>query len=110
MKHQLTNYSLTCDGCGEDFFFGNDCTCYADDKDGKLIEETARNSDWKVFNGHHYCENCWERADDDIIHTKDGRKWDDSGINVVEVTTNETKYDKGGCASTNPHAVLGLMP
>ena len=55
-------------------------------EDGKLIEETACNSDWKIMNGHHYCPSCWERDDDDIIHTKDGRKWDDSDIEVVEVT------------------------
>ena len=52
---------------------------------GKLVEETARNSDWKMMNGHHYCPSCWERDDDDTIHTKDGRKWDDSSVEVVEV-------------------------
>ena len=62
-----------------------DVTTITHDEDGKLVEETACNSDWKIMNGHHYCENCWERDDDDIIHTKDGRKWDDSSIEVVEV-------------------------
>ena len=43
---------------------------------------------YDVMDGHHYCPSCWER-DDDIIHTKDGRKWDDSSIEVVEVTEEE---------------------
>ncbi len=86
MKHELKSCSISCDGCGEEFYWGNDCVCYADDPDGKLIEETAKESEWKVLDGHHYCPNCWERDDDDIIHTKDGRKWDDSGLEVVEVT------------------------
>ena len=85
MKHEVKAISLTCDGCGQTFETLDGMTCYADDEDGKLVEETARNSDWKMMNGHHYCASCWERDDDDIIHTKDGRKWDDSSIEVVEV-------------------------
>ena len=85
MKHVVKAISLTCDGCGRQFETLDGMTCYADDEDGKLVEETARNSDWKTMNGHHYCASCWERDDDDIIHTKDGRKWDDASIEVVEV-------------------------
>ena len=85
MKHEVQALSLTCDGCGQPFETLDGMTCYADDEDGKLIEETARNSDWKTMNGRDYCPSCWERDDDDIIHTKDGRKWDDSSIEVVEV-------------------------
>ena len=85
MKHEVKAISLTCDGCGQTFETLDGMTCYADDEDGKLVEETARNSDWKTMNGHHYCPSCWERDDDGIIHTKDGRKWDDSDIEVVEV-------------------------
>ena len=85
MKHVVKAISLTCDGCGQTFETLDGMTCYADDEDGKLVEETACNSDWKIMNGHHYCPSCWERDDDDIIHTKDGRKWDDSSIEVVEV-------------------------
>ena len=86
MKHVVKAISLTCDGCGQQFETLDGMVCYADDEDGKLVEETACNSDWKIMNGHHYCPSCWERDDDDIIHTKDGRKWDDSSIEVVEVT------------------------
>ena len=85
MKHVVKAISLTCDGCGQPFETLDGMACYADDEDGKLVEDTARNSDWKMMNGHHYCASCWERDDDDIIHTKDGRKWDDSSIEVVEV-------------------------
>ena len=85
MKHVVKAISLTCDGCGQQFETLDGMTCYADDQDGKLIEETARNSDWKTMNGHHYCPSCWERDDDDIIHTKDGRRWDDSSIEVVVI-------------------------
>ena len=64
MKHVVKAISLTCDGCGQTFETLDGMTCYADDEDGKLVEETARNSDWKTMNGHHYCASCWERDDD----------------------------------------------
>ena len=53
MKHEVKAISLTCDGCGQPFETLDGMTCYADDQDGKLVEETARNSDWKTMNGHH---------------------------------------------------------
>ena len=54
MKHEVKAISLTCDGCGQQFETLDVMTCYADDEDGKLVEETACNSDWKMMNGHHY--------------------------------------------------------
>ena len=53
MKHEVKAISLTCDGCGQTFETLDGMVCYADDQDGKLVEETARNSDWKMMNGHH---------------------------------------------------------
>ena len=85
MKHEIKTYKLTCDGCGKEFEWDDGLVCFADDEDGKLIEETADESDWIVSDGHHYCPKCWERDDDDIIHTKDGRKWDDSGMETIEI-------------------------
>ena len=49
MKHVVKAISLTCDGCGQTFETLDGMTCYADDEDGKLVEETARNSDWKTM-------------------------------------------------------------
>ena len=49
MKHVVKAISLTCDGCGQTFETLDDMTCYADDEDGKLVEETACNSDWKTM-------------------------------------------------------------
>ena len=89
MKHEVKAISLICDGCNQTFETLDGMVCYADDEDGKLVEETARNSDWKIMGDRHYCPNCWERDDDDIIHTKDGRKWDDSDIEAVEITEEE---------------------
>lgn len=85
MKHETKAIILTCDGCGQQYETIDGMACYADDEDGKLIEEVADNDDWMTMGDRHYCPKCWERDDDDIIHTKDGRKWDDSDIETVEV-------------------------
>ena len=106
MKHVVKAISLTCDGCGQTFETLDGMTCYADDEDGKLVEETARNSDWKTMNGHHYCASCGERDDDDIIHTKDGRKWDEESVEVVEVREGEIIIKKAeGLASDSENEV-----
>ena len=97
MKHELKSIMLTCDGCGKDFEFGQDMVCYADDEDGRLVEQTAKDSDWKILGDHHYCPDCWEYDDDDFVLTKDGRKWDDSGIEAVEV---EKQIHKSGKLQT----------
>lgn len=75
MKAKGTFYAIKCDCCGE---------CYDPNNELATI---ATECGFKHLGGRDYCPDCWERDDDDIIHTKDGRKWDDSGINVVEVTT-----------------------
>ena len=79
MKHVVKAISLTCDGCGQTFETLDGMTCYADDEDGKLVEETACNSDWKMMNGHHYCPSCWERDDDDNNQGGGGENGDNGG-------------------------------
>ena len=79
MKHEVKAISLTCDGCGQQFETLDGMVCYADDEDGKLVEETARNSDWKMMNGHHYCQSCWERDGDDNNQGGGGENGDNGG-------------------------------
>lgn len=71
---------LYCDGCEEQYETLNGYTAFCGDEDGSEIVGYALDNDWKHFDGRHYCPNCWweDEEDENIIHTKDGRSYDDS--------------------------------
>lgn len=71
-------HNVECDHCGQLL----DEETWWDDKDALsgILDECG----WKELGGKHYCDNCWERDDDDNIVTKDGRKYDDDGNEIKE--------------------------
>ena len=82
---------LYCDGCDDLFETGEGYTAFSGDKDGSEILSDALDSGWKRFNGKHYCPNCYwmDEDNEDIIHTKDGRMYDDvTGLEVKRVIPN----------------------
>lgn len=69
-------HNVECDHCGQLL----DEETWWDDKNdlSGILDECG----WKELGNKHYCDNCWERDDDDNIVTKDGRKYDDDGNRV----------------------------
>lgn len=69
-------YNIECDHCGAML----DEETWLDDRESaeSLIDEC----NWKKLGDRHYCEDCWERDDDDNIVTKDGRRWTDDGEEI----------------------------
>ena len=68
-----TFHNIQCDHCGALI----DEETWWDDKEA-LTTIILPECGWiECEGGRHYCEECWNRDDDDNIITKDGRKWDD---------------------------------
>ena len=84
MKIKSECYSIKCDCCGETFETGAGYACYVDDPDGFLIWSDACASGWQAVGDKHFCDNCWNRDDDDNIITKDGRKFTENGEEIKE--------------------------
>lgn len=78
VKREFQN--IECDCCGQ--LLDEETWWDSQEALPAILEECG----WKQLCGRHYCEECWNRDDDDTIVTKDGRRWDDSGLEVVEVT------------------------
>ena len=78
MKVRETFCNIKCDCCGQPM---DDENYYPEEE----LPTIAAECNFKHLGGRDYCPDCWTYDDDGIIHTKDGRKWDDSSIEVVEV-------------------------
>ena len=80
MLKESKSMRLFCDGCEEQYETHEGYSGFLDDHDGSEIVGDALDNDWKHFGSRHYCPNCWwsDEEDENIIHTKDGRSYDDS--------------------------------
>lgn len=76
MKKEVTSIMIICDGCGEHFIDGDNHVSYNNDPDGSLIESEAESSHWLTFGDRHYCPDCYSLDENDVYHTKDGKRWD----------------------------------
>ena len=81
MKKEIKSITIVCDGCGERFVNPDGFVCFTNDSDGSYIENDAESSDWLTQKGkdgviRHYCPSCYEFDDNDVCHTKDGRRYD----------------------------------
>ena len=71
-------HNIECDCCGQ---LLDEETWW----DGpEFVEGMLHECGWKKLGDGHYCEECWNRDDDDNIVTKDGRKFDDDGNEIKE--------------------------
>lgn len=77
MKEQVIGTRIICDGCGCEFESSEGFVCFANDPYGDHIEQEAENEEWKIIGEKHYCPNCYSRDENDHIHTKDGKVWDE---------------------------------
>ena len=48
---------VVCDDCGAECEDGDGVVCHF--PNGGEAEEKAQNADWFVWNGHHFCEECY---------------------------------------------------
>ena len=71
-------HNIECDCCGQLL----DEETWWDDQE--VLPAILAECGWKQLGGGHYCEECWNRDDDDNIVTKDGRKFDDDGNEIKE--------------------------
>jgi len=71
MIHEVIMYAITCDNCKEDLGAYSDYSAWADKSQ---VEDDAENSEWEVFNGTHYCPNCYTRDKDGNVAIKNKPK------------------------------------
>lgn len=78
-----TFYNVKCDSCG----------CMLNDmwyQESETTEAALEDCGWMKLGDRHYCEDCWQRDDDDNIVTNDGRKYDD--YTHKEIKTRRMNY------------------
>lgn len=57
MIKEITMYACQCDGCGKDWEFDGAIAYITKEQ---LDDAVDWADDWKVIEGKHYCQDCWE--------------------------------------------------
>ena len=74
IKQEFVN--IECDACGNIL---DDENWYPDEEIPTILMECG----FKTFGDKHYCPDCWYVDDDDSITTKDGRRFNEEGEEIV---------------------------
>ena len=72
MIKEVTYYDIICDRCGKSLTNESE-TCYSDTGSAEMV---AKDSEWLIIGGKHYCPDCYEldEVTDEYVPNKEGKQ------------------------------------